>query len=203
VPAGFCAARCAAVSAVPSIEATTTEPSAAPAVEATTTEPMLDAGLLQAAQLLASHVDVATDVTILREDGLVKFLHVPKDELKQLREADIDTANAVMLLGLFTWRPGSGDEGPLMLALGQGPGEPGEIVVKARPARLLSRAPCQQAAMSLDILSNELPLSEQMNTDSVVNFNEDFRDIALRRCVKLQQLTQRLASNLTSGRGGG
>ncbi|CAE7348769.1 unnamed protein product, partial [Symbiodinium sp. CCMP2456] len=156
--------RCAATSAVPSIEATTTGPSAAPTVEATTTEPMMAAGLLQAAQLLASHVDVATDVTVLR-------------------------------------RPGSGDEGPLTLALGQGPGEPGEIVVKARPARLLPRAPCQQAAMSLDILSNELPLSEHMNTDSVVNFHENFRDIAVRHCVKLQQLTQRLAANLTSGRG--
>jgi len=165
---------------------------------------VLAAGLVQAATTLASCVDVAVDVTRLGEEDLVKILHVQKDELKQLLQADFETAREVMMLGLFTWRPGSSDAGPLCLALGMGPGDPGEIVVKARPARLMRRrAPCQETAMNLDLLSNELPLDEHMDTDSLVNFNEDFRDIAVRRCTKLQQLTQGLAASLMAGRGGG
>ncbi|CAE7217727.1 NRT2.5 [Symbiodinium necroappetens] len=101
------------------------------------------------------------------------FGHFPKDELKKLCEADIETANKVMHLGLFTWRPGSSDAGPLCLALGIGPGDPGEIILKARPGRLLRRAPC--------LLPKELPPEEHMDTHSMVNFNEDFRDIAVRR----------------------
>ncbi|CAE7869373.1 NRT2.5 [Symbiodinium microadriaticum] len=95
---------------------------------------------------------------------------------------------AVMLLGLLTWRPGSSDAGPLCLALGMGPGDDGEILVKARPGRLPRRAPCQESALNLELLSNELPPKEHMDTNSIVNFNEDFRDIALRRCAKLQQV---------------
>ncbi|CAE7158724.1 NRT2.5 [Symbiodinium necroappetens] len=174
-------ARCAATSAATNNETAT--------VETTTREPMLAAGLVEAAKTLALCVDVAVDVTDLDED-LVKFLHVPKDELKKLCEADIETANEVMLLGLFTWRPGSSDAGPLCLALGIGPGDPGEIVVKARPG-------------SLELLSNELPPEEHMDTNSMVNFNEDFRDIAVRRCTKLQRLAQDLAANLMAGHGGG
>ncbi|CAE7269309.1 NRT2.5 [Symbiodinium necroappetens] len=168
-------ARCAATSA------TTT-------VEATTTEPMLAAGLVEAATTLASRVEVAVDVSVLREKDSVRCLHVPKDELKQLWEADVEMASAVMLLGLLTWRPGSSDAGPLCLALGMGPGDDGEILVKARPGRLPRRAPCQESALNLELLSNELPPKEHMDTNSIVNFNEDFRDIALRRCAKLQQV---------------
>ncbi|OLP85483.1 hypothetical protein AK812_SmicGene33511 [Symbiodinium microadriaticum] len=157
-------------------------------LEATTTEPMLAAGFVKAATTLASRVEVAVDVTVLPERDLVRRLHVRKDELKQLREADVQMASEVMLLGLFTWRPGSSDAGPLCLALGMGPGDDGEIVVKARPGRLPRRAPCQESALNSELLSNELPPEEHMDTNSMVDFNEDFRDIALRRCTKLQQL---------------
>ena len=162
--------------------------SAPATVEATTTEPMLAAGFVKAATTLASRVEVAVDVTVLPERDLVRRLHVRKDELKQLREADVQMASEVMLLGLFTWRPGSSDAGPLCLALGMGPGDDGEIVVKARPGRLPRRAPCQESALNSELLSNELPPEEHMDTNSMVDFNEDFRDIALRRCTKLQQL---------------
>ena len=163
--------------------------SAATTVEATTTEPMLAAGLVEAATTLASRVEVAVDVTVLPEKDLVRRLHIPTDELKQLWEADVEMASEVMLLGLFTWRPGSSDAGPLCSALGMGPGDDGEILVKARPGRLPRRAPCQETTLNLELLSNELPPEEHMDINSIVNFNEDFCGIALRRrCTKLQQL---------------
>ena len=158
--------------------------SAATTVEATTTEPMLAAGLVEAATTLASRVEVAIDVTILPEKDLVRSLHIPTDERKQLWEADVEMASEVMLLGFFIWRPGSSDAGPLCSALGMGPGDDGEILVKARPGRLPRRAPCQETTLNL-----ELPPEEHMDINSIVNFNEDFCDIALRRrCTKLQQL---------------
>ncbi|CAE7448083.1 unnamed protein product, partial [Symbiodinium sp. KB8] len=83
------------------------------------------------------------------------------DQLKKFCEADIETANKVMHLGLFTWR-------------------------------LLRRAPCQESALNLELLSNEFPPEEH-----------NFRDIAVRRCTQLQQLTQGLAANLMAGHGSG
>ena len=79
-------------------------------VEALTREPMLAAGLVHAATTLATCVEVAVDVTVLREADIGRFLHVPKDMSKELREADFQTANEVMLPGLFTW---PSDAGPL------------------------------------------------------------------------------------------
>ena len=127
-------------------------------------------------------MDVAVDVSALGEESLKNLLHFPKDQLKKFCEADIETANKVMHLGLFTWRPGSSDAGPLCLALGMGPGDLGEIILTARPARpgrLLRRAPCQESALNLELLSNEFPPEEHMDTHSMVNFNGDFRDIAV------------------------
>ena len=137
-------------------------------------------------------MDVAVDVSALGEESLKNLLHFPKDQLKKFCEADIETANKVMHLGLFTWRPGSSDAGPLCLALGMGPGDLGEIILTARPGRLLRRAPCQESALNLELLSNEFPPEEH-----------NFRDIAVRRCTQLQQLTQGLAANLMAGHGSG
>ena len=86
-------------------------------METKTTEPILAPGLVEAVKTLASRVDVAVDVSGLREEALVRFLHMPKELLKKLREADIETANKVMLLGLLTWRQGSRGAGPLCLPL--------------------------------------------------------------------------------------
>ena len=102
---------------------------------------MLAAGIVQAATTLASCVEVAVDVTVLREADLDRcFLHLPKDKLRELMEADIETANEVMLFGLFPRWP------------------------------------------------------------ILTDFNGDFRDIAVRQCTKLQQLTQGLAASLMAGR---
>ena len=92
--------------------------------------------------------------------NLVEFSHMPKDELKQLRSRR-PTKSCSSAPRPFHMEAGVEQRGPaILIALGMGPRDPGEIVVKARPARLsqLRRAPCQEAAMSLDVLSNELPL---------------------------------------------
>ena len=170
-------------------------------------QPLPAAGLVQAARILASHVDPLTDASDLGVEDLLRFLHITKEELKQLIEADGETANEVMRLGVFTWRPGSSDDGPLGVALGVRPGDPGHIVLKARPERLHSRmlrhVGCQEQAMEVEHISNELPRWQDVNTECLVEYAEDFRDMAMKRCAKLQQLTQRLSANLLAGRGGG
>ena len=152
-------------------------------------------------------MDPLTDASRLDDEDLLKGLHVTREQVKQLIEADAETANEVMRLGVFTWRPGSSGDGPLSVAMGVGPGDPGSIVVKARPERLNSRLlrhlGCQEQRMEMEQISNELPQWCNINVESLVEFGEDFRDVARRRYAKLQQLTQRLTANLVAGRGGG
>ena len=177
--------------------------SAPTTVEATTTEPMLAAGLVKAAATWASRVEVAVDVTVLPEKDLVRRLHVRKDELKQLREADVQMASEVMLLGLFTWRPGSSDAGPLCSALGMGPGDDGEILVKARPGRLPRRAP-------LSGINTEFGSRFQRATTRRAHgykFHGRFQRGFPRHCASAMHeataATQGLAPNLMAGQGGG
>ena len=110
-------------------------------------QPLPAGGLVQAAKILAGHVDPLTDASGLDDEDLLKGLHVTRDQVKQLIEADAETANEVMRLGVVTWRPGSSGDGPLSV----GPGDPGHIVIKARPerlhARLLRHLGCQEQPM--------------------------------------------------------
>ena len=138
--------------------------------------------------ILASHVDPLTDASVLGEEDLLKVLHITGEQVKQLIEADAETANEVMRLGVFTWRPGSSGDGPLNV----GPGDPGHIVIKARPerlhARLLRHVGCQEQPMEVEHISNELPRWQDVNTKCLVEYGEDFRDVAVRRCARLQLL---------------
>ncbi|CAE7234616.1 NRT2.5 [Symbiodinium pilosum] len=178
---------------------------AAPATPAA--QPLPAAGLVQAVKILAGHVDLLTDASGLDDEDLLKGLHVTREQVKQLIEADAETANEVMRLGVFTWRPGSSGDGPLTVAMGVGPGDPGSIIVKARPERLNSRLlrhlGCQEQRMEVEHISNELPHWREINVECLVEFGEEFRDVARRRYAKLQQLTQRLTANHVAGRGGG
>ena len=138
-------------------------------------------------------MDVTADT-----DEMLTFLHIPKEVLEKLIEADVETANEGMSLGLFSWRPGSGDTAPLRLTLGMGPGDAGQISVKARPPGLRARALrwdlMNTEVLSIELLSDELP--EQTDTDGLVEFREDLRDVAVKRCAKLQHLVLRSALRL-------
>ena len=174
-------------------------------IETGTPQPMGAVGPLDATKRWASRVDVMADVTELSVEALLQFLHIPKDELEKLIEADVEAANEVMSLGLISWRPGCGDNTPLHLALGTGPGNAGQIAIKARPpglrVRSLKPQPMMTEVLGIDLLANQLP--DRADTDSLVEFGEDFRDVAVKRCIKLQHLALRLTANVMAGRGGG
>ena len=81
-----------------------------------------------------------------------------------------------------------------------GPGDPGEN----NPQSTAGQAATTGAlSLNLELLSNELPPEEHMDTHSVVNFNDDLRDIAVRRCMQLQELAQGRAATWMASHGGG
>ncbi|CAE7180371.1 NRT2.5, partial [Symbiodinium pilosum] len=148
-------------------------------------------GLLEAAKLLACRVDVSIDVSDLGEEDLVRFLHTPKSVLEKLRTLDPPVGEEVKNLAIVAWKPGTEANMPLRVSFSMGADSPEEVVVRGR-----------RFAMRCKTQMNEENI-RHVETETMVAFNEDFRDIAMQRCKLLQQLTQRVAATPMANRGGG
>ena len=164
-------------------------------------QPVPATGLLEAAKLLACRVDVSIDVSDLGEEDLVRFLHTPKSVLEKLRTLDPPVGEEVKNLAIVAWKPGTEANMPLRVSFSMGADSPEEVVVRGRRFAMRCKTQMNEENIRVDLLADELP--EHVETETMVAFNEDFRDIAMQRCKLLQQLTQRVAATPMANRGGG
>ena len=155
-------------------------------------------GLLAAARLLVSVVDTSVDPRDLHEEDLLRLLYVSKEQMLRMQAADRDTTEELMRVAIVSWKPGIDEQCPLKAALAHGPAEGDCVVVKARPPRM--RVLFQQ---TVDVHSLADTLPKRVDVDELLEFGQDFRDVAIQRCLALQQLAKRLSISLMASNGGG
>ena len=183
-------ARCPARSAIACAEpATPTPPEEVP---------YPDTAEMATGRDLLPQVDCNVDMAQLPVEAMVQTLFMSKADLVQLHAANPELCREVLNYVVVTWRPGAFSGAPLRPALGLGPG-PGEATVVVRAFVPALRDICEQH-ISLECVEDQLVKSAQY--DEMVNFGEDLHEVALERCVQLQQVARRLGSGCAS-RGGG
>ena len=147
---------------------------------------------------LLPHVDRQVDMQNLSVETMIQTLYMAREDLLELHALNPELCREVLKYVVVTWRPGAFSGAPLRPALGLGPGrDDATVVVRAFVPAL--RAICEQH-VSLECLDNQLVKSAQY--DEMLDCGEDLREVALQRCLQLQQVACRLASGVAS-RGGG
>ena len=172
--------------------------SACTSTPTTTEAPPPDTAEMATGRNLLPQVDYNVDVQNLSLEAMIQTLFMSRDDLLKLHEVNPELFREVLNYVVVTWRPGAFSGAPLRPALGLGPGrDDATVVVRAFVPAL--RAICEQH-VSIECLDNQFVKSAQY--DEMVDFGEDLREVALQRCLQLQQVACRPGSAVAS-RGGG
>ena len=147
---------------------------------------------------LLPQIDRTVDVKSLSLEVMIQTLFMSRDDLLELHALNPELFREVLNYVVVTWRPGAFSGAPLRPALGLGPGrDDATVLLRAKVPAL--REICEQS-VSLACLDNQFVKYAQF--DDMVDCGEDLREVALERCLQLQQVVCRLGSGVAS-RGGG
>ena len=175
-------ARCSSCSTPIACEATATPEETAPNEMATGRD-------------LLPHVDRHMDMNNLSLEAMVQTLFISREDLVELHSVNPELCREILSYVVVTWRPGAESRAPLRPALGLGPGrDEGTVVVRAKLPEFKAMT---KQTVALECLDNQLIKSAQY--DEMVNVGEDLREVALERCMQLQQVARRLGPRCRLG----